>query len=75
MSHLATDAAGVEVIHQIYGLYRDGKDMSELFKLSSMAWKAYAMSHKCKYIMWTADQIDTLIQEFAPNWVQQLYRD
>ena len=41
---------GVKYIHQIYGLFRDGKEMSGLFQLSSSAWRAYAVRHQCTYV-------------------------
>ena len=66
---------GVEAIHQIYGLYRDGKEMSELFKLSAEAWQAYARREQCEYKLWSANEVDTLMQLEAPAWVQTLYRD
>ena len=49
---------GVKIIHQIFGLYRDGGEMSPLFLASSSAWQAYAKRHQCEYILWTADNID-----------------
>ena len=67
--------AGVEFIHQVYGLFRDGKEMSGLFRLSSEAWQAYARRNECQYKLWTADEVDTLIQLEAPEWLQILYRD
>ena len=49
--------------------------MHELFKGSSSAWKIYAQLQHCKYKMWTADEVDTLMQQEAPVWLQTLYRD
>ena len=66
---------GVEAIHQIYGLYRDGKEMSELFKLSADAWQAYARREQCKYKLWSANEVDTLMQLEAPASVLSLHRD
>ena len=73
MSHKRCDEPGVKIVHQIFGLYRDGKEMNPLFKLSSSAWRAYAKRHVCVYICWTADMVDTLIQQKAPQWLQDLY--
>ena len=73
MSHKRCDGPGVNYVHQIFGLYRDGKVMSPLFKLSSSAWRAYAKRHECVYIFWTADMVDTLIQLYAPQWLKDLY--
>ena len=49
MSHRGSVETGVHCIHQIYGLYRDGRAMSELFKLSFSAWQAYAKRNQCEY--------------------------
>ena len=62
---------GVECIHQVYGL----QEMSALSTLSSSAWKAYATRNQCQYKLWTADQVEALIQLEAPAGVQTLYRD
>ena len=71
--------AGVKIIHQTFGLYRDGKGMSELFLASSSAWQAYAKRHQCEYILWTADKIDLFMQleapDSVPDWVLELYTD
>ena len=74
MSHNRSVDAGVEFIHQVYGLHRDGRDMPGLFKRSSSAWQAYAGRRQCKYKLWTADDVDTLIQREAPPWLQTLYK-
>ena len=58
ISHARSVEAGVKYVHQVYGLFRDGKDMSALFKLSSSAWQAYAMRHHAEYKLWTADECD-----------------
>ena len=73
MSHKR--GASVKFIHQIYGLFRDGKEMPPLFKLSSSAWKNYANRNQCAYKLWTADDVDTLILRDGPPWLQVLYRD
>ena len=75
ISHTLSGEKGVEAIHQIYGLYRDGKEMSRLFKLSAAAWEAYAKREQCEYRLWTANEVDTLMQLQAPDWVLQLYKD
>ena len=73
MSHKRCDEPGVKFVHQIFGLFRDGKEMNALFELSSSAWRAYANRHRCVYIFWTADMCDTLIQLHAPQWLRDLY--
>ena len=75
MRHTRPDAAGVHKIHQLYGLYRDGKEMSPLFSVSSQAWQAYARRHQCEYKLWSADEVDTLLQLEAPDWLITLYKD
>ena len=75
VSHTVCVQEGVQAIHQIYGLYRDGKRMSKLFKRSAAAWEAYAKREQCKYSLWTADEVDTLMQLEAPDWVLKLYTD
>ena len=47
ISHTHTVEEGVQGIHQINGLYRDRKEMSELFKLSAKAWEVYARREQC----------------------------
>ena len=69
ISHTHSAEEGVEAIHQIYGLYKDGKEMSELFKLSAEAWQAYARREPCEYKLWSANEVDTLMQLEAPAWV------
>ena len=61
MSHKRSVDAGVTFIHQVYGLYRDEKEMSGLFRLSSSAWQAYAKRHQCVYKLWNADEVDALM--------------
>ena len=75
MSHKRSSEAGVHFIHQVYGLYRDGTAMSSLFYLSSEAWQSYASRNLIPYKLWTADEVDTLVQLEAPEWLQALYRD
>ena len=75
MSHKRSVQAGVKAIRQLFGLYRDGKEMFGLFMLSPSAWQAYATRHQCEYKLWTVDEVDTLIQLGAHGWVQTLYRD
>ena len=49
--------------------------MSSLFKISSEAWQGYALRHLISYRLWTADEVDTLIQLEAPEWLQASYRN
>ena len=75
MSQHGSDVPGVAIVHQIYGIFRDGVEMSPLFKLSSESWQAYCRRQSRRYILWTADVLDTLIQKFAPKSIVALYRD
>ena len=74
-SQQTCDVRGVTFIHQIYGLYRDGTEMSQLFKLSSEAWQAYCRRQRCTYILWTAEEIDTVMQKYAPHNILKLYKE
>ena len=67
------NATGVKIVHQIYGVFRDGLPMSELFQSSSDAWKRYCRREFCRYILWTADLLDTLIQRYASPAIIDLY--
>ena len=73
MSHRPLHATGVTFVHQVYGVFRDGKAMDALFSFSCEAWKSYASQHMSQYKLWTADEVDTLIQKTAPEWLQLLY--
>ena len=63
----------VDCVHQIYGLFRDGKDMPELFKQSSLAWQQYAADTDAQYVLWNADQIDSLARLHLPASVLEVY--
>ena len=53
------------LIHQIYGLYEDGKEMSELFKESSKKWKEYAERNNDIYKLWTAEECKELVDTYG----------
>ena len=74
-SQYAVDVPGVAIVHQIYGLFRDGEDMSQLFLLSHKSWQLYCTREQGRYILWTADAIDTLIQNYAPHNIATLYKE
>ena len=38
-----SSVCNVQIVHQIYGLYRDGQEMSPLFRMSSFAWTAASL--------------------------------
>ena len=39
------------------------------------AWRACCRLQQCRYILWTADGMDTLIRTYAPKSVVALYED
>ena len=49
--------------------------MSQLFQLSSQSWQLYCRRRHCRYILWTADAIDTLMQKYAPHTILMLYKE
>ena len=68
--------SGVKVVHQMYGLFRDGAPMSTLFQSSSESWRQYCLRQTfCRYILWNADQLDSLVRKYAPPWLLALYID
>ena len=64
----------VERVHQIYGLFRDGKPMPDLFKKSQLRWEQVALTIGAKYHLWTADEVDTLVSDHYPD-VIEMYRN
>ena len=75
ISHKRSVESGVEIIHQLSGTFRYGHPKSSLFESSSSAWQSYAKRQRCQYKLWTADEVDTLIQLNAPERVLNLYKD
>jgi len=57
----------VAFVHQIYGVFRDGKPMSTLFAKSHYRWQTLAGVMGATYILWSADQVDTLIKDHYPD--------
>ena len=55
-------SANVAMIHQIYGLYRDGKPMPPLFCESKRRWQQFAVNSNARYHLWDADEVDTLVK-------------
>ena len=55
-------SANVAMIHQIYGLYRDGKPMPPLFCESKRRWQQLAVNTNARYHLWDADEVDTLVK-------------
>ena len=66
----ASDAhRNVEYVHQIYGCFRDGKPMPDLFRKSQPRWKNVAREMGATYVMWSADMVDTLIRDYYPQFL------
>ena len=53
----------VSIIHQIYGVFRDGKQMSRLFENSLHRWRNAAQQMGAQHHLWSADEVDALIQQ------------
>jgi hypothetical protein len=53
----------VAIIHQIYGLFRDGKGMPKLFETSQMRWRQVAKQMGATYHLWSADEVDALMKK------------
>ena len=60
----------VSHIHNIYGLYRDDKQMSELFRDNHARWKHVAEVNGAHYHLWSADEVDTLIHDHYPEFLK-----
>ena len=64
----------VPFVHQIYGLFRDGKAMSDLFVESQRRWKQCAASMGVQYHCWTADEVDHLMSNYYKDY-WDMYKD
>ena len=59
----------VSIIHQIYGVFRDGKPMPRLFENSLQRWRHLAKQMGARHHLWSADEVDALIkQKYAWFW-------
>jgi len=59
----------VATIHQIYGLFRDGKAMPRLFQNSQQRWRHVARQMGAHYHLWSADEVDALMKKhYAQLW-------
>ena len=52
----------VMYVHQIYGLFGDGKPMSQRFQDSRDAWSRCAGSMGARYHLWNAAEVETLMR-------------
>ncbi len=71
-SRSAADCVGF--IHQIYGLFGDGKPMSDLFERSQRCWCAVALGMSAQYYAWGPGQLESLIKQRYPD-LWDVYRD
>ena len=56
-------------VHQIYGVFRDGKAMSALFQRSQQRWRQVATDMGAEYHLWSADELDSLVkQQYPASW-------
>lgn len=53
------------IIHQIYGLFNDGKEMPPLFQASSKAWSEYCDKNNHIYKLWNKEQVEELINTYT----------
>ena len=58
----------VPIIHQIYGVFRDGKPMSRLFENSLQRWRHAAQQMGAQHHLWSADELDALIRQRYPQF-------
>lgn len=64
----------VKIIHQIYGVFRDGRAMPNLFANSQMRWRQVAKQMGATYHIWSADEVDALMKKhYAQLW--DTYKD
>ena len=63
----------IKCIHQIYGLFRDDKEMPLLFQQSSAAWQKHAVHTEAQYRLWSADEVDALARSHLPAEVLRIY--
>ena len=55
-------------VHQIYGLFGDGKPMSQRFEDSRDAWSKCAWSMGARYHLWNAAEVETLMRTRYPQF-------
>ena len=61
-------ATPVATVHQIYGMFRDGKSMPFLFQNSQLRWREVARQMGAQYHLWSADEVDALIKKHFPQF-------
>ena len=58
----------VAIVHQIYGMFRDGKPMPFLFQNSQRRWREVAKQMGAQYHLWSADEVDALVKKHFPQF-------
>ena len=58
----------VQYIHQIYGLFADGKPLSPLFETSQRTWQSVAEDMGAQYVLWDADALESLMKQRYPTY-------
>lgn len=53
------------IIHQVYGLFKDGKPMNELFTASSTKWREYCDTNGYTYKLWNAEEVEELVNTYT----------
>ena len=60
---------GVKIVHQVYGLFGDGKPMSLLFVECQRKWKTVAEGMSAHYHLWTSEELEALVcQKYPQYW-------
>ena len=59
---------GVQIVHQIYGLFGDSKPMTTLFEDSQRCWQEVAEGMSARYILWTANELEALVCQKYPQY-------
>jgi len=59
---------GIKFVHQIYGIFKDDKPMSTLFTENQKCWQAVTTSMSAHYQLWTADEVESLVKQWYPQY-------
>ena len=66
-SQVSRKGNAVHFVHQIYGLFGDGKPMSALFQESHRRWSDVAAGMGAQYHLWNADELESLVKQRYPQ--------
>ena len=59
---------GIKFVHQIYGIFKDDKPMPTLFTENQKCWQAVTTSMSAHYQLWTADEVESLVKQWYPQY-------